>query len=100
MRAILVLLCGTLLLASLFGLAHPGGFADAAHRGGIHATPHLQDIVCGEGSAHTGCQLVAAGSPDLPGLMAQAGTELFQIMPVTASGRSFPPRTPPPRHRS
>ncbi len=100
MRVIIVILCGALLFASLLGLAHLNGPADATHLGDNHATLHVQDVLCGEGSGHAACQLVVAGSSEVPNFTAPAGIAPFETLPVKASGRSFPPQTPPPRQHS
>lgn len=100
MRAILVLAFSTLLLASLLGLAHPDRSANLSHFEDDHPAALLQDALCGEGSGHAACQIVAAASPGVHVVMAFAGTSLFGIVPVKAAGRTFPPGTPPPRHSS
>jgi hypothetical protein len=100
MRPIFVLLCAALLFASLFGSAHPGGSAGATHLGDIHASSQLQDVLCGEGFGHMACQPAVVGSHDVPDFMAPAEPSRFEIMPLTASGRSSPPNTPPPRQHS
>jgi hypothetical protein len=100
MRAIFVISFGMFLIASLFGLADPRGSAAATPLDGKEYTSHLPEFPCSEASGHPACQLAVAGSPDHSALLASAGMTLFEIMPVSASGRSIPPRTPPPRHRS
>ncbi len=100
MRAVFAILCSTFLFASLLALAPPGAAEVATRPSGNEVTAHLQDMLCGEASGHAACQLVAAGSSDLLALAAASGSTLFAITPVTSPGRSFPPRTPPPRQRS
>ncbi|MBA3909948.1 MAG: hypothetical protein C0524_08670, partial [Rhodobacter sp.] len=97
MRTIMTLLCSFLLLATLFGLAHPERSSQGAQADALHAAPLIRDNLCEEGSGHGTCQLVAADQPLLFSPMAVVGSSYFEITPVAAPGRSFAPRTPPPR---
>jgi hypothetical protein len=100
MRWIMALLCSSLLLAILFGLAHPERTPHGLHADALHAPPLIPDALCGEGSGHGTCQLVVPGEPLLFGLMPVAGLSQFEITPVMGFSRSLVPNTPPPRHVS
>ncbi len=94
----MTLLCSCLLLATLFGLAHPERLSHEGQADALHAVSQMPDSLCGEGSGHGTCQLVIADQPLLFNLMPVAGSSHFEIMPVAAHSRSFAPQTPPPRH--
>lgn len=98
MRRIITLFCSFLLLATLLGLAHPGGSSRGAYTDALYAVPLAPDILCAEGTGHGTCQVVAAGEPSPINLSAAAGSSQFQITAVTVPGRTFAPDIPPPRH--
>lgn len=97
MRTIIALLCSFLLLAILFGLAHPEISPQGTHVDTLYAQPLIPDAVCGEGSGHGTCQLVISDRPLLFSLTSVVGSPHFTITPVAATSRSFGPVTPPPR---
>lgn len=97
MRAILIFICGFLLLASLSGLSHPERLSHEPHADEHRTASLMPDSLCGDGSGHGTCQLVVGDQPSAISLMAATQSTGFEITPVAAAGRTFAPHTPPPR---
>ncbi|MES2913511.1 MAG: hypothetical protein V4753_00215 [Pseudomonadota bacterium] len=98
MRIFMSLVFSSLLLATVIGLAVPEGLSQGLHADAVQTVPLLQDSMCGEGSGHGTCQLVAGGPPVLFGLRVDIESSHYEIKPEVADGRSLAPHTPPPRH--
>jgi hypothetical protein len=97
MRAILIFICGFLLLASLSGLSHPEHLSHGPHADEHRTVSLMPDSLCGDGSGHGACQLVAADQPSALDFMVATESTGFEITPVAAASRTFAPHTPPPR---
>lgn len=91
------LLCGILLLAALFGKAHPDQLAHSVHQDMASNATLLQDALCGDGSGHGTCQLVGTETASFHNIFPFAGSSQYEITPVSASSVTLAPQHPPPR---
>ena len=97
MRNLLAILCGVIVLASLFGEVRLNHFLAKSIPLEAHAMPANPEPQCNEGFGHGACQTLLSCQNALPVPWLDFATSQFELVPVRASSRIYSPQLPPPR---